>query len=94
MSNKLFLNKEKSVYMRFKAKNKKIYSLTIHIKGKQMSKVKQFRYLGLTIDENLSWENHTESIFKKLISLISAIKHVSEYLNIWLQSGLIRHQEH
>ena len=46
-----------------------------------MDEVKQYRYLGLTIDENLSWENHTESIFKKLISLISAIKHVSEYLN-------------
>ena len=81
-ANKLFLNEEKSVYMRFKAKNKEINPLTINIKGRQMDEVKQYRYLGLTIDENLSWENHTESIFKKLISLISAIKHVSEYLNI------------
>ena len=50
-ANKLFLNEEKSVYMRFKAKNKEINPLTINIK--------QHRYLGLTIDENLSWENHT-----------------------------------
>ena len=27
-----------------------------------MDEVLQYRYLGLTIDENLSWENHTESI--------------------------------
>ena len=39
-ANKLFLNKEKSVYMRFKAKNKEINPLTINIKGRQMDEVK------------------------------------------------------
>ena len=68
--------------MRFKAKNKEINLLTINTKSRQMDEVKQQQYLGLTMDENLSWENHTEPIFKKLKSLISTIKHVSEYLNI------------
>ena len=33
-ANKLFLNEEKSVYMRFKAKNKEINPLTINIKDR------------------------------------------------------------
>ena len=40
-ANKLFLNDEKSVYMRFKAKNKEINLLTINTKSRQMDEVKQ-----------------------------------------------------
>lgn len=79
-TNKLVLNEDKTVYMRFEAKNKKTREIIVELNNKTIRKVKTYRYLGLVVDEELNWGAHIEGMIKKLSGLISASKHASPYM--------------
>ena len=66
--NKLSLNANKTKYMIFHAMNKDLSHLNqrININNVEIPKVNQFHFLGLTIDENLSWNHHISAIANKI----------------------------
>ena len=65
--NKLSLNANKTKCMMFNAMNKDLSHLNqrIHINNVEIQKVNQFQFLGLTIDENLSWKHHISAMANK-----------------------------
>ena len=64
--NKLSLNTQKNKLMVFHRKQKHIKELNIVINSTKIDRVESFNYLGLTIDETLSWAHH-EGIVKKSV---------------------------
>ena len=96
-SNLLHINLTKSVYMHFRPGkysscararpygNEKALSLN----GYKLSKVDKVRFLGVIIDDELSWNQHIEYLREKLNASIAVIKRIikfipkSEYLKIY-----------
>ncbi|CAG9854009.1 unnamed protein product [Phyllotreta striolata] len=78
-ANKLLLNEEKTVYIQFNYKRRNHAQLQIVINNQEIKKVRQHKYLGLVVDEKLSWNEHIDNIFKKLGSLVAAVK-LTEFL--------------
>jgi len=74
--NKLTVNLDKTCYTIFKNKNKIIPDTLNNIKltGAQISRVPSAKYLGITLDENLSWEEHITNINKSLIKTSNSFK--------------------
>jgi len=78
-SSKLTLNYTKTKYMLFgldniKAKNKfKKVKFKININKNAISRVNEFKYLGVIIDEKLSWKNHISYIQSKLAKVSGII---------------------
>ena len=62
--NKLSLNTQNNKMVVFPRKQKHIKELNIAINGTKIDRVESFNFLGITIDENLSW-NHNVDIVKK-----------------------------
>ena len=61
-TNKLSFNIKKSKYILFQVTNKKTTSFSLTIDDIGIERVQIFNLLGLTIHENLSWNNHIETI--------------------------------
>ena len=66
-SNKLSLNIDKTNFMLFKTKatntkQKSVINLTL--RDKSIKQVFDTKFLGLTLDETLSWKTHTQSLLK------------------------------
>ena len=75
--NKLHINLEKSCYMHLKKYipiSSRVDSLSndmtynIHINNSELKKVTHTKFLGVIIDENLTWEQHIKALSKKLAS--------------------------
>jgi len=49
------------------------YDLCITVDGKQLSRVSSVRYLGIHIDENLSWHQHTANVTQRVYSRIHCL---------------------
>ena len=64
--NKLSLNSEKTKAMAFHTKQKRIKTPKIMIENNYIEFVKEFNYLGIIFDSNLSWKAHTTHIVKKI----------------------------
>ena len=75
--NKLSLNIKKSKYILFQVANKKTISFSLKIDDIGIERVQHFNVLGLTIHENLSWNNHIEKIsikFGKIMGILNKLK--------------------
>ena len=68
--NKLSLNTQKTKLMIFHRKQKHIKELNIVINGTKIDRVESFNFLGLTIDETLSWAQHVDIVKKKVSKVI------------------------
>lgn len=67
--NKLSLNIEKTQYCIFKSGNKSLSefnNLTLTIDSKTVSKVSSCKYLGIVLDENLTFEEHINNTVAKV----------------------------
>ena len=60
--NKLYLNTQKTKLMVFHRKQKKIREIHLSIHDIQIEQVPTFNFLGITLNENLSWKNHTKMV--------------------------------
>ena len=68
--NKFSLNVKKTHFMTFKAKNKKMnLDLNIKIGNKIIERVHNTNFLGLTIDNDLSWKHHIIKVTSKISKL-------------------------
>jgi Reverse transcriptase (RNA-dependent DNA polymerase) len=79
-ANKLSLNVAKTKYIVFKPPEKPLLPEAVYftIRGVQLQKVSSIKYLGLVIDERLSWNEHIKHVSNKIskfIYIFSKAKH-------------------
>ena len=101
LKDQLHINKSKSVYMHFRPRLNREERLScartrefgseksLKLAGNKIRKVDKVKFLGVMIDENLTWEAQVEHLKVKLNLSIVVIKRIkkfipeSEYLNIY-----------
>src|SRR5271156_2446957 len=94
--NKLIINVNKTKYMIIKTKTKKFNENEINIlyKNQTIEKVDQFKYLGVLIDNKLTWNKHKNKLYNKIRNFIPALYELKRYyakekiLNIFQQNIL------
>jgi hypothetical protein len=65
-SNKLSINTTKSNYITFKPRQKRQkFDLKLKINNNDINKVKEVCFLGVMLDENLSWKAHISHVAHK-----------------------------
>jgi len=80
-SNKLSLNFDKSKVMffgKYQAESQKL----VEIDGVHIENVQEIKFLGVTIDNKLSWNAHVRNITTKVsksLAIISRVKHILDY---------------
>ena len=55
---------------------------TLTIKGIELQKCQSAKYLGIILDENLTWEPHIQYLEKKLSQAVGIIAKMRHYLNL------------
>ena len=65
-TNLLLLNLEKTYLLQFLTKNTNATDLHISYKNRQISSIHSTKFLGLVIDNNLSWHCHIDQMIPKL----------------------------
>ena len=82
-SNKLSLNLNKTNYMIFGTQNKTKQlndQLKISINDTEIRQINATKFLGITIDQNLTWKNHINELRKKCSSAIGILHKVKHFL--------------
>ena len=66
--NKLTLNGEKTKYMIYSKKNKRMRGneCNLYINGQKLIRVREIKFLGVIINDKLTWDNHKIYIKKKI----------------------------
>ena len=78
-SNKLKLNASKSKFMIFFKHPRIIPKLNIWANGNQIDEVQEFNFLGITIDQNITWTPHIRKIsikISRVIGVLRKLKHI------------------
>ena len=80
--NKLSLNAKKTKMMVFHYKQKNVRSIIpkLKINGIEIERVNEFNFLGVTIDENMSWKAHTQKVANKIAQVIGTLKRLKHFL--------------
>ena len=71
--NKLVMNTGKTKFMLFKQKNKENLNINIHVDGKFLERTCEMKYLGLLLDDGLTWLPHINDLRRKLAPLIGLL---------------------
>ena len=79
-SNKLKLNASKSKFMIFFKHPKIIPKLNIWANGNQIDEVQEFNFLGITIDQNITWTPHIRKISIKISRVIGVLTQTHYYI--------------
>ena len=80
--NKLSLNNKETKYILFKLKNKHVHFTTLIFRGAPIERIgndcetKAFKFLGHWVDDNLTWDIHTNKLINKLNSANFALSKV------------------
>ena len=84
--NKLHINAQKSVFMNFTGSKAAAHPVespnlpNIILDGMELKEVSETKFLGVMIDNKLSWDSHIKSLTKKLASCTGSIKRICESL--------------
>ena len=80
--NKLVLNQSKTKWMLFGTGQKLEHSSDIVIQshGQNIERVSSFCYLGVTLDEHRSWNEHVEIISSKVSKCLGLLSRIRPYL--------------
>jgi len=82
-SDLLFLNLDKTHFIQFNNKGKCPSTAQIKYEDKQISIANETKFLGLYINNNLSWKTHIESMKSKLSSACYAVRSVKPYVTTY-----------
>lgn len=82
LSNKLLLNPDKTVKMHFKTSKQMHNTTPLHIGTTPIKTVEQTKFLGVWIDDLLTWDDHLIDLQKKLSSSIFAIRKIKERVGV------------
>ena len=80
--NTLLLNVAKSKFMIFFKHPRKIPKLNITINGNSVEQVTNINFLGITIDQNLTWNDHISKIsinVARVIGIMNKLKNIFPY---------------
>ena len=93
-ANKLTINTDKTKYMLFKNRRRKfVTSGQVLMNGKPLKLVESISFLGVCIDENLTWKKHIDSVcdvVSKKIGILYRIRHfVSRKILVMLYNAFI-----
>jgi len=80
-NNLLFLNFNKTTYFQFQTKNSKKLRSNIKLLNNQITNSTNTKFLGLTIEETLSWKWHINQILSRLSSACYAIKVITPLMS-------------
>ena len=80
--NKLSLNVKKTKMMLFHYKQRNVTAITpkLKINGILIEKVKTFNFLGMTIDEHMTWKPHIQKVACKMAQTIGTMKRLKKFL--------------
>jgi exonuclease III len=83
-SSRLVLNYSKTKVMLFGTKQKlgRFGDFTIQLQGKLIERVPKFSYLGVMLDEQISWKEHTEEICNKVSKRLGLLSRIRSCLTI------------
>ena len=83
-SNQLVLNltKTKSLFFRTAQKLAGATDFKILIQGKEIGRISKLCYLGVTLDENLSWKEHVGEVFNKVNKRLGLLGRIRSCLTI------------
>lgn len=81
VKNILSLNKVKTCYMAF-GSARSITDIEITFDGSSIKRVNRFKYLGLIIDEALSFHDHVNHVKKRITPFVSLMWRKSKYIPI------------
>ena len=93
--NKLLLNVQKTKFMVFHRKQKKVSGVNVAIDNTVIERVQSFNFLGIMLNEALSWKNHihvamVSNKISKVIGILYRLKYVfSEGVLFTLYNSLI-----
>ena len=81
-SKQLLLNSSKSNFISFSTKQSRSkMNPNIYIENEELLQVHSTKFLGLFIDENLSWDDHVNNVIRKTSSGIFALRQMSKLCN-------------
>ena len=81
-SNLLFLNLNKTTYLQFLTKNSQKLNLNITLMNNQITSSTNTKFLGLTIEETVSWKAHINQIMLRLSSACYAIRVITPLMTV------------
>ena len=80
--NMLKLNVKKKHYMIFSSQRKNvIHDEKLYVNGKEINQVSHTKFLGVIIDDKLSWDYHIKHIRNKIVKGIGIVSKAKKYLN-------------
>ena len=84
-ANELHINMSKCCYMHFRPKKRlprddDVSNRTLQIMGVPIKHVKSTRFLGVIIDENLSWQPHIDNLTQKLNCQVGILNRIKDYV--------------
>ena len=79
-ANKLSLNIDKTRFMIFQPSKRHVPELKLKIENKEIKQVKEFDFLGISVDENLSWKSHIDKIGFKIKKVLAIMNRLKKYL--------------
>jgi hypothetical protein len=80
-TNLLQLNLDKTHYMQFVNKNSSLIDFSIMHGNKKIANICNTKFLGLTLDNTLSWKTHIDTIIPKLSSACFAMRVIKQFLS-------------
>ena len=81
-ANHISLNVDKTEFVIFRSPRKKIdFEIKLKLNGKRLYPSSHIKYLGILIDENLSWRPHINELVKKLNRSNSMLSKIRHYVN-------------
>ena len=72
--NKLSLNIEKTKYFPFHKLQRKLTLLRLNINNTIIERVNSFNYLGIILNEDLTWKNHIEMVANKIAKITGILR--------------------
>ena len=89
-TNKLSLNIKKSNFIIFLPKGKKCNTenVKININGNEIKRVNFTKFLGIYIDEHLSWAQHIEFLSKQIARNVGILSKLKHFLPMYIMNTL------
>ena len=79
--NKLFMNVSKTQFMIFSGKKYEDHLINLHIEGNSLERVYKSKFLGVVIDDKLTWKDHILHVSKKVSKGLGIILKARKCLN-------------
>ncbi len=80
-TNQLSLNISKTHYILFTLGKQNTSGYHIQLAGKRIEQKRYVKFLGLTVDEHLSWKYHADCVIKRLTSALFALRRTKKLVS-------------